>query len=315
MIDHPGIDIALICLSVVPLWKGAQWVVLSAAHIAQRLGLSELVIGLTIVALGTSAPEFVVTVLAALEDQPEISVGNVVGSNIFNTGLLLGLCAGIWTVPVTRALVRRDIPLLLASAALLLVFLSDRRIAGHEGLGMFLLLVAYLTYLIRRRTHPPAELEELSPGTATARDVPRLLLGLACVIGGAELMVRSATSIAEALGVSPWLIGVTIVAAGTSLPELATSLAAAHHGRRAMIAGNLIGSDLFNVLGVLGVAALLNPLAVEESARYGVGMMFAAVAVLWLLAFRRGRLSHAAGIVLIALALARWGLDLTRLAP
>ena len=248
--------------------------------------------------------------LAALRDLPDISVGNVVGSNIFNTGLILGICATLWPVPLSRLLVRRDIPVLFAGTALVLVFLApDRRLAQAEGLTMFLALVAYLLYLFWSH-EPEVSLHRPHDGSRMSREVALLLLGLAGVVGGAHLLVGSASSIATTLGVSKWQIGVTIVAAGTSLPELATSIAAARHGRGGMIFGNLIGSDIFNLLGVLGLAAVLHPMAhVERSAVTGVLMMMGAVALLFLLNLRGSQVSRATGMVLIGVALARWAVD------
>ncbi len=301
----PAIDVGLLLLSVAALWFGGHWVVSSSGRIATRFGLSDLLVGLTIIALGTSAPEFLVTLVAALRDLPDISVGNVVGSNIFNTGLILGICATLWPIPLSRPLVRRDIPVLLAGTALVLVFLApDQQLGRAEGLTMLLALVAYLLYLFWSH-----ERDGPHDGSGMSREVALLLLGFSGVVGGAHLLVESASSIATTLGVSKWRIGLTIVAAGTSLPEVATSIAAARHGRGGMILGTLIGSEIFNLLGALGLAAFLRPMVVDCSAVPGVLMMLGAVALLFLLNLRGSQVRRVIGLVLIGVALARWTVD------
>ena len=307
MIEHPAAATVALPIAVYLLAKGAEWVVLSSANIARRFGLSDHVIGLTVVALGTSAPEFVVTVMAALQGHAAISIGNVVGSNIFNTGLVLGVCVFLWRVPTSVGLSRRDVPLLFVGTAAALFFLRDHQLDRLEGLFLFVSLGVYLAYLIRRGR--PAGLvteEEVPREPGNARDLPLLLLGLVCVCGGAQLLVESSVYAGRALGVSEWLIGVTVVAAGTSLPEFATSIAAGRHGHHGIILGSLVGSDLFNLLGVLGVAALIRPLDAGPEALNGLGMMLFAVLVLWLVVVRTAHVARGAGALLVAVAIARW---------
>lgn len=309
MIEDPRLALVAVAVSVALLWKGAEWVVVSASRLARRFGLSDLTIGLTVVALGTSAPEFVVTLVAALSGQAAISLGNVVGSNIFNTGLILGACSMLWAVPVSGLLIRRDLPLLLAGTALVLGLTLDQNLARWEGLVMFGLLALYIATLLRASAGTTLDAEEVPSGVGGARDLLLLLLGLACVCGGAHLLIQSAIVVAHALGISNWLIAVTIVAGGTSLPEFATSIAAARHGRTGMICGNLVGSDLFNLLGVLGLAVAIHPLQVDSDAVVGLCMMLGAVALLWVTTLGRLQLPRAAGAVLILVALARWSRD------
>jgi cation:H+ antiporter len=304
-------DVALILVSIGLLWKGADWVVGSACSVAYRFKLPEAVIGATLVALGTSAPEVVVTLVAALRGEPDISVGNVVGSNIFNLGIILGGCATIWAIPTTRQLVQRDTPALLFAALLLLLFLSDGTLGRWEGLGMVVILCGYVLYLVNRGGLPLEEPEIIVIEDATRRDFFLLILGLASVISGAHLLVRAASSLAIGLGLSTWAIGVTVVAAGTSLPELATAFVAVHRGRTALMAGTLVGSDLFNVLGVLGLAAFLHPLNIVPGARVSLMMMAGMVAVLLIFLRSGWRLSRSEGLLLILFALVRWSRDLT----
>ncbi len=303
-------QVLLLIIAIGLLWKGAGWVVHSACCIACRFDLPEAVIGATIVALGTSAPEIVVTLVAALTGKPDISVGNVVGSNIFNLGFILGGCATIWAIPTSRQLVLRDAPALLLAALLLLLFLSDGTLSRWEGMSMVVILGSYVLYLINRRSFAPDEAEEIPIQAARPRDYFILLLGLASVISGAHLLVSGASSLARGLGLSEWAIGVTVVAAGTSLPELATAVVALHRGRSSLMAGTLVGSDLFNVLGVLGLAAFLQPLTIHPGARLSLVMMAAMMAVLLLFMRSGWRLSRMEGACLILMACLRWSHDL-----
>lgn len=299
-------DLLLMLIAASGLWWGAVWLVDSAARIAKRLGMSELVIGLTIVAFGTSAPEFAVTVNAALRGQSDISVGNVVGSNIFNLGFILGGVALVRGIRTTRPLVHRDGGVLIGTSMLLLLLLSDLSLARWEGALLMLLLAGYLLMLFRSRT--PLE-DEVPAGPVHWYDVPRLLAGIAIVIGSGHLLVESASDLARSFGISEWVIGVTIVAAGTSAPELATSLVAVLRGRHGISAGNLLGSDLFNLLGVLGLAAVLRPMTVD-SASFGSLLMLCGLVMLVVLMLRSGwQLSRVEGGILVVLNLARWIMD------
>ena len=312
MMEQPAIAVAVLLASVAALAWGAEWVVVSAARIARRLGMSQLTVGLTVVALGTSAPEFVVTVLAAIEGRPDISVGNVVGSNVFNTGLVAGLCVVVWRIPISLGLARRDVPLLLAATALVLLLLRDRLLDRVEGVVMFALLALYIGYLVHLSRLPGSVPDETPGDGATARDPLLLLAGLGLLCVGAHYLVQSAIVLARTVGASDWVIGFTVVAVGTSLPELATCVTAARHGHREIILGNLVGSDLFNLLGVLGAASAIQPLAVNGAAVTGLWMMLAAVGLLWLAVARGTYVVRWAGAVLILVALTRWANDLYR---
>ena len=304
------ISLGLLLVATALLWKGAEWTVVSACRIARRINVSDALIGTTIVALGTSAPEIVVTLVAALNGQPDISVGNVVGSNIFNLGFILGGCALFTVIPTTRSLVMRDTAVLLLAATLLLALLGDNLLSRWEGVLMVSLLAGYMLFLTLRRVDPAHEEEEVSLERATPIDFIMLVVGLGAVIGGAHMLVQSASALAARVGLSEWAIGVTIVAGGTSLPELATSIAAARRGRTGLIAGTLIGSDLFNLLGVLGLAAFLHPLQVNSIATPGVVMMTMMVAFVLLFMRTGWRLTRLEGLMLVALALVRWSRDL-----
>lgn len=311
-VDLVGQAAALLIIATGLLWKGADWVVIAASRIAHRFGLSDVVIGMTVVAVGTSAPEVVVTLVAALRGADDIAVANVVGSNIFNVGFILGACAAVWGIPTSHTLVRRDAVALFAACLLLGICLIDYRIARWEGLGMLALLGAYVLYLMRRNDgHEEAVVDdEVARRPATWRDVPLLAAGLMAVVGGAHMLVGSAQALALEMGLSDWAIGVTLVAGGTSLPELAVSIAAAKRGRPGIVAGNLIGSDLHNVLGVLGLAAFLHPLHIDPGSAESILLMIAMVGILVVFMRSGWRLSRSEGCLLIAFAILRWSRDL-----
>lgn len=295
---------------------GAKLIVDAAAAIAQDAGVPELLVGLTVVAFGTSAPEFGVTLVAAFEDQASISVGNIVGSNIFNLGFILGGAALLKAIPTDRAMVWRDSLVLTASTLLLLLLVAaDLDLSRTDGLVLFLCLIAYLLVLWRAAGHgreapwPPAE--DLPAVSTTSPWVNGLLLivGLASVIVASHFLVVSASDLARGLGLSEWVIAVTIVAAGTSVPELATTIAGVVRGHTAISAGNVIGSDVFNLLGVLGVAGFLHPMPLDPASR-GSLLALSGMAILVVVLLRSDwRLSRWEGFLLVSVGALRWVLD------
>ena len=293
--------IVLVCVGVIA--KGATWLVDSASKIAKRMGISELVIGLTILALGTSAPEFAVSILAALKGMGDIAIGNIVGSNIFNLGFILGGTAIIHSLKTSRIVIVRDGLFLLFGTFILLFFLWDLALTKFEGGILFSLLILYLSYLYVKRE--PLEMDQVT-GKMDWWDPVSLIGGLAMVLFGAHFMVESAVNLAKYLGVSDWVIGATVIAAGTSAPEFATSLAAALRSRYGMSVGNLIGSDIFNLFGVLGVAGILSDIPVGLDAR--VHLVFLSLMVALVLVFMRTGwvVSRREGYILVMIGLVRW---------
>lgn len=301
------LDILTFCLSAVLLWFGANWIVTSAALIARQFNVSELVIGLTIVALGTSAPEFLVTINAAFRGHNDISLSNVVGSNIFNLGFILGLMALIKPLVSNRTIVYRDGLLLFLTTAGILAVSFTGELGRVFGGALLALLISYLVYLgMKRENVGDEELEEIKGQTASWKSWVVLVGGFGAIAAGGHLMVSAATSIAATLGVSSWVIGVTIVAAGTSLPELVTCLAASVRGKNEMLLGNLIGSDFFNFAGVLGLTCLLKPLPVSDEAASGLVVLVGMVGLVLILLRSGWKVRRWEGALLIAINLVRW---------
>lgn len=309
MVTDTASSLALAAASVLGLWLGARLLVAGASAVATRAGISRIVVGLTVVALGTSMPEIAVTVEAAVAGSGDIAVGNVVGSNVFNLGFILGLTALLGGLDRTRRLVHRDGTVLAIAAAALVVALLDGTLSRIESLLFLAGLVGYVGLLLRDRSG--ASVAEAADPTTPVRDVGKLLVGIVIVVGSARLLVTTASTVARAAGVSEWAIGVTVVAAGTSTPELVTALAAARKGYSGLSVGGLLGSDLFNVFGALGIAGVVRPLAVAPTATRStlwlLGTVLLVVALLW-----TGRqLTRAEGGVLVVLAAIRWTVALS----
>ncbi len=304
------LNIAIIIICVIVLAYGANILVESAARIARHIGLSELVIGLTIVAMGTSAPELAVTVAAALQGESDISVGNVVGSNIFNLGFILGTVVAIRAIVTSPKLVYRDGIVLIGTTLVLLFFMRDLYLAPYEGGLLLLGLFIYLFYLFRQREIPTDEIPE---GEFRRRDPFLFLLGLSLILVGGHFLVESAVAVAEFFGLSEWAIGVTIIAAGTSAPEFATSLVAVLRGHSDISIGNLIGSDIFNLLGILGVAGLIQtePMIIDPAGLSSI-MLLSGMVVFVVILMRSGwRLARWEGALLLVINLFRWYMDFT----
>lgn len=255
-------------LGLVLLFFGGEGLVRGSASLALRLGLTPLVVGLTVVAFGTSAPEMVVSVKAALDGQGAIAIGNVIGSNSFNIGLILGLTALIYPLKVHLQILRIDAPIMVGVSLLAAWMLADLRIGRPEGALLFAGLIAYIAFTVffAKKVKPSAEVEAEfaeaipAPRGSVWRDLLFVVGGLALLVAGSRFMVDGALSLARGFGVSEAVIGLTIVAAGTSMPELATCIVAALKKQPDIALGNIIGSNIFNLLGILGVAALAQPM-------------------------------------------------------
>ncbi len=272
-------------LGLALLVGGAELLVRGASQLAARVGISPLVIGLTVVAYGTSAPELAVSLQSSLTGQADISVGNVVGSNIFNVLAILGLSSAIAPLVVSRQLIRLDVPLMIGVSLLLLFFGLDGRINNSDGIVLFVGAVAYTAFLMIQSRKESEGQEEAIDLEKIPLNLPPwlfhtglILAGLGLLVLGANWLVGSAVTIAQALGVSELVIGLTVVAAGTSLPELATSLVASLRGERDLAVGNVVGSNIFNILAVIGLSSAVAPngIALSPAAlRFDIPIMIA----------------------------------------
>jgi cation:H+ antiporter len=282
----PWLD-CLIGLAVLTL--GAEWLVRGAARLAISVGISALVVGLTVVAYGTSAPELVVSISSALEGRSDVALGNVVGSNIFNTLFILGACALLAPLKVDLKLVRWEVPLILLLSLVVWWMGVNGSIQRHEGLLMLAALLVYTFQTVRAsRRETKAIAQEFEAGIddhkphAIAVDLLLIAAGLAGLVLGSKLFVGGAVEIAKLLGVSDLIISLTLVAAGTSMPEVATSIMATIRGQRDIAVGNVIGSNLFNLMGVLGATSVIAPVNVAEQARWlDLPIMVAASIACW----------------------------------
>ena len=299
------VNVLIIALSCGAMWIGANWLVDSAARIARKFGISELVIGLTVVAFGTSAPEFAVTVGSSIKGLGGIPVANIIGSNIFNIGFILGGCALVRVMDTRRSLVWRDGALLLASTAGLVAAMYNNVLGRVESVLLVLVLVGYLIFLFVKR-EPLETDEQIPPKPATWKDYPMLLLGLLLVVGGGNFLVDAAVEIAQAAGMSETVIGLTIVAAGTSLPEFAISLIALLKKQHGLSAGNLIGSNIFNTLGVLGVAGMIRPLPVDNTALMSLAGQGALTLLVVIFMWTGKRLTRWEGAILVLVSAGIW---------
>jgi cation:H+ antiporter len=260
----------LYCLvGFVLLYFGAEWLVKGSSSLARSLGITPIVIGLTVVAFGTSAPELVVSLVSSIKGKSMIAVGNVVGSNICNIALVLGLSAVLNPIKSDPTVVRRDIPIMLAISLYLLLLSSNSTLGRIEGATLFIGIILYTFmnyYLAKKETTGAADIESELADIGFVASRPKQLLmiaaGIAGVVGGAQAVVDSAVFIMTELGVSEKFIGLTIVAFGTSLPELATSVVAAMRGEMDISIGNLVGSNVFNIMSVLGAASLVRPIPI-----------------------------------------------------
>jgi cation:H+ antiporter len=308
-----------IVLGLVLLTVGAEVLVRGAARLAAAMGMPALIIGLTVVAYGTSAPELAVSINAAVSGQADIAMGNVVGSNTFNVLFILGLSAIIAPLIVSAQLVRLDVPLMIAVSGATWMLALDGRIDRGDGVGLAIAAAAYTALLIYiGRREPDAPSADQLPATNETAQPPKsgktlamsavlIAAGLALLLVGANRLVHGAVEVARMLGVSELMIGLTIIAAGTSMPEVATSLIAALRGQRDIAVGNIVGSNIFNLLMVLGVTAAVSPSGVAvapEAMRFDLPIMLAVALVCLPIFFTAGRIDRWEGVLLLGFYIA-----------
>lgn len=316
-----AINIVLLVLGVIIVLKGADWLTDGAVNIATRFGVSQMVIGLTIVAMGTSMPEFCVSMVSALKGTPDLAVGNVVGSNTLNTLLIVGCSALVAPIMVKRSSVKRDIPFAVVASLLMLLFCLDGAIGRVDAAVLFagFCLFMFVTLKYAKTTEGPTAAVATSGATTTAiseasssetssseasssetsaheassseasqvsgtsmlKAVVMLVVGLLCLIAGSNMFVDNASFVASSLGVSDAVIGLTIVAGGTSMPELATSMVSAKKGNSDIAIGNVIGSNVFNILMIIGITGLVKPMHIAGITTLDLIMMLASMLLMW----------------------------------
>ena len=312
------LDVLYIIIGIVLVLVGADRLTEGASALARRFGVPEIVIGLTIVACGTSAPEFFVSLMSALNGTPDMAVGNVVGSNIMNSMLIVGCAAMVAPMVISPSTVKKDIPFSVGASVLLVLLAIDSTVSRIDGIILLVGFAAFMAYTLYQAKGGESKVEggrlkvegggripegqeqiSFNPPPSTLHHILWILLGLAGLVFGSNLFVDSASSVAALLGVSESVIGLTIVAGGTSLPELATSVVAARKGQSAIAIGNVIGSNVFNILLILGATAAISPLQMEGITLVDIGVMLASITLVWLFSFTRYTVERWEGALLV----------------
>jgi cation:H+ antiporter len=304
-------DVLFIVLGVFCVLKGADWLTEGASAIARRMHVPEIIIGLTIVAAGTSAPELFVSMVSALKGTSDMAVGNVVGSNIMNTMLIVGCAAIVAPMTISKSTVKKDIPFAIGASVLLLLLSMGGEFSRLDGILLLLGFAAFMTLTLLPAIKLTSPIEPTSPNEAVDSTLPTpdakplwrhalaILFGLVGLVVGSNLFVDSASSVAYSLGISEGVVGLTVVAGGTSLPELATSVVAARKGQSAIAIGNVIGSNVFNILLILGLTATISPLQIEGITTIDMAVMLLSVALVWLFSRTRYTVERWEGAVLV----------------
>ncbi len=308
-----GLSILMLVIGLVLLVMGGDWLVSGASSVARKYGISELVIGLTVVAFGTSAPELVVSVLAAVNEHPEIALGNVIGSNNFNLFVILGITGIIAPLSVQVSTIRKEIPISLGAAVLLLLLANEFFMKGQalsigrwDALVFLVCFILFLFYVFKSMKRTDVEVDAEGVAMKTGMAVLAILGGLAALILGGRWVVNSAVDLARMFHVSEKVIGLTIVAMGTSLPELVTSLVAIRKKSADMAIGNVIGSNIFNIFLILGVSAMIRPMDFSTAFNHDLLLLLAGTVLLLVAMFTGGkrRLDRWEAFVLLAVYVA-----------
>lgn len=294
-------QVLLLIFGIVVVLKSADWLTNGAVGLATKLGISQIVIGLTIVAIGTSMPEFFVSIVSAIKGTPDLAVGNIVGSNIFNVLLIVGVAATVAPIAIQRATVRRDIPIAIVASIMLTFMMLDDNISRIDALILFAAFIAFIWITLRNSKNDAnekdASTEKVIP---TWKSVLFIIFGLVGLVLGSNIFVDNASSLAHGWGISDAVIGLTIVAGGTSLPELATSAVAARKGDSGIAIGNVLGSNVFNILMILGLTGIISPMHIQNITYIDMAVMVISMALFWLFSFTKLRVERWEGCVLNA---------------
>lgn len=299
------LNVLFILVGIVLVLWGADRLTDGAVAVAEKMKMPQIVIGLTIVAMGTSMPEFCVSLVSALKGTTDLAVGNIVGSNIFNTLLIVGVSAWVAPMTILKSTVRKDIPFALFASIILLIMCLDGNISRLDAGILFVLFLVFM-YVTLKGAKPKDDdttakadsIEDNKKPMATWLSIVWIIVGLACLIGGSNLFVEGATKVAEHIGVSEAVIGLTIVAGGTSLPELATSVVSARKGNSGIAIGNVLGSNVFNILAILGVTGVITPMHLQGITMLDLSMMVFSTLLVWLFSFTKYKIARWEGIVL-----------------
>jgi len=301
-------DYIIIVLGIAMVLWGADKLTEGASAVATRMNIPQIIIGLTIVAFGTSMPEFCVSLVSALKGTTDIAIGNVVGSNIMNALLIVGVAAAVTPITILHSTVKKDIPFGIAASVLLIVLCLDKDLSRIDAaiLFAFFLVFMFVTLKGAKTAGEPTAVteEEKAKVPSYGKAAALIFIGLACLIIGSNFFVDSASNVARAWGVSDAVIGLTIVAGGTSLPELATSVVAAKKGQSAIAIGNVLGSNIFNILFILGITGLICPMSAAGFSLIDLGLMGGSMLLLWLFCFTKFRVERWEGFVLAAIYIA-----------
>lgn len=299
------LNVLFILVGIVLVLWGADRLTDGAVAVAEKMKMPQIVIGLTIVAMGTSMPEFCVSLVSALKGTTDLAVGNIVGSNIFNTLLIVGVSAWVAPMTILKSTVRKDIPFALFASVILLIMCLDGNISRLDAGILFVLFLVFMYVTLKgaktkeddttAKTEP---IEDNKKPMAAWLSIVWIIVGLACLIGGSNLFVEGATKVAEHIGVSEAVIGLTIVAGGTSLPELATSVVSARKGNSGIAIGNVLGSNVFNILAILGVTGVITPMHLQGITMLDLSMMVFSTLLVWLFSFTKYKIARWEGIVL-----------------
>jgi cation:H+ antiporter len=297
------IDLIQIIIGLALLFYGGNFLVTGSIRLARSLKISPFIVGATVIAFGTSAPELAVAILAALDGTSELAMGNIIGSNIANIGLVLGLTSLICTISIAPERLKRESPPLLLSSFLILLIAWNLQINRYEGIFMVCLLVVYIWRSFSNKedfSEEPEEEPSIFAGKSPTLQTLLSTLGLILLIGGAKLLVEGGVGIARNFGISEWYIGITIVAIGTSLPEIVSSMIAAKRGHGEMAIGNIFGSNIFNILMVLGLTATLHPLHIQEPIKPDLNIAtFITLLLVAMIAFGNHSLGKIKGTILL----------------
>lgn len=293
-------DIVLIVLGVAMVLLGADRLTEGAAALARRMNVPEIIIGLTIVAAGTSAPELFVSLVSALKGTPDMAMGNVIGSNTMNAMLIVGCAAIVAPMTISRSTVQKDIPFSVGASVLLMILAINAYLGRFDGIILLLGFAAFMYYtLLQAKKGEVEKKEETVKQVNPWLSAFFVVLGLAMLVVGSNVFVDAASDVAYSLGLSEGVVGLTIVAGGTSLPELATSVVAARKGQSAIAIGNVIGSNVFNILLILGLTATISPMQIQGITLVDMGMMLGSVSLVWLFSYTRFTVERWEGALLV----------------